>query len=348
MSKITVVVGGQFGSEGKGAITGHIAEQSMGRGTVTGVTRVAGPNAGHTAYDAEGRKWALRQVPVGAVTNLDALLFIGPGSEIDISVLQAEVVALDDAGLAVSERLYIDRSATMLTSEHHARETTEGLTGRIGSTGKGIGAARADRIMRTARLAENVPDLQFLGAVVDTIPLQNKVGHLIIEGTQGYGLGLHTPNYPKVTSSDCRAIDFLAMAGISPWALYWSYIDVVVVARAYPIRVAGNSGALKGETTWAELGLAAERTTVTQKIRRVGAWDADLVRSAVRENGGHPTVRLALTMADQVFPGMAGVTERDPEHTEFEHWVISRGRDAQARVAFVGTSPTTVIEWSQG
>lgn len=78
-----------------------------------------------------------------------------------------------------------------------------------------------------------------------------------------------------------------------------------VVARVYPIRVAGNSGPMKGETTWEALGLEPEKTTVTQKIRRVGAWDADLVRRAVQANGGEKSVRVVITMLDQVIPELA-------------------------------------------
>ena len=63
--------------------------------------------------------------------------------------------------------------------------------------------------------------------------------------------------------------------------------------------MAGNSGPLKGETSWEELGLEPERTTVTNKVRRVGDWDPELLEEAIRANGGggwNSGVSLAVTM----------------------------------------------------
>jgi adenylosuccinate synthase len=98
------------------------------------------------------------------------------------------------------------------------------------------------------------------------------------------------------------------MAGISPWDSAVTEFEVWVVFRTRPIRVAGPSGPLPGETTWDALGLQPEYTTVTGNLRRVGAWDAERAAAAVRDNGGAPVVRLAFTMLDQAFPEVAGET----------------------------------------
>jgi adenylosuccinate synthase len=166
---------------------------------------------------------------------------------------------------------------------------------------------------------------------------------VIIEGTQGYGLGLHTAFYPQVTSSDCRAIDFLAMAGISPWAEDVR-LDVLLVARVFPIRVAGNSGPLRGETSWSDLDLPEERTTVTNKVRRVGQWDEALVMEALVANGGgdfHPDVKVALTMLDQLHPEMRDETTLLPAS---EAYVADLEDKLGTYIPLVGTSPTTVVE----
>ena len=76
MGRVTVVVGGQYGSEGKGHVT---AQLTGGRDVVV---RVAGPNAGHSAYDPRGVLWKLRQIPVGAVWS-NGPVVIAAGSEID-------------------------------------------------------------------------------------------------------------------------------------------------------------------------------------------------------------------------------------------------------------------------
>jgi len=151
----------------------------------------------------------------------------------------------------------------------------------------------------------------------------NRGKDIQIEGTQGYLLSLHHRNYPQVTSSDCTALDFLTMARIAPWVVRPEDLEVWVTYRPFPIRVAGNSGPLTGETTWEQLGLEPELTTVTKKVRRVGVWDGVLASEAATANlfgtgmnpGGttarpaHNPLRFALTMADQIDSGLAGATD---------------------------------------
>lgn len=299
---VEVIVGGQYGSEGKGALCGWLARR---HGRMLAV-RVAGPNAGHTVVASDGQHWPLRQVPVAAVTNPEADLLIAAGSEVDPTVLADEVAALDAAGYGVLPRLWVHPAATIILPSNQAAEAA--LVGAIGSTGKGVGSARADRIMRVAPIAldyQGWPDGLRLGAPGWDYP------YVQVEGTQGYGLGLHTGYYPHTTSSDCRAIDFLAMAGLSPWQS-GIRLGVWLAARPNPIRVAGNSGPLLGETTWEDLGLPAERTTVTLKVRRVGAWDRALIQAAIRANGGTrlTPVNIALMMADHKWPRLAGLDGR--------------------------------------
>lgn len=390
--KISVVVGGQFGSEGKGAVAGWLARPEANEGREVLGVRVGGPNAGHTVYGecpyrevAEapyarckdcnefGHPWALRQVPVAAVTNPEAGLIIAAGSEVDPAVLYDEILWLDKAGYAVSSRLVVDTSATLLLESHRVAERGRQLTARLGSTGKGIGAARVDRLWREAATVgdggEITPELYGSPEVAaDTRDLMERClaegGHVIIEGTQGYGLGLHTEYYPYCTSGDCRAIDFLAQAGLNPWIRpsgLWDLppeLRVVVCFRPYPIRVAGNSGPMGGEeTSWEALGLPTEYTTVTKKPRRVAEWDPGIVEAAIRANGGlGPHLVLALTMLDHVFPEVAGW---DKWHSDGEldnriyHWIQGLGlRPATAQAlcsgiskgqTLLGTGPTTML-----
>lgn len=368
--KVTVVVGGFWGSEGKGHVAQQLAD-AYREVAPTIVVRVAGPNAGHTVYDHKGNRFALRQIPVGVIYP-DVDLVIAPGSEVDPDVLLSEIYELRRHGHDVRGRLWISEYATIITPEHRDVESDRGLTEQLGSTGKGIGAARADRIMRKAQtVGEDAKLLQTLaslgvGFYADVDNVYTSIVYdgrrsrgntaveeprVIVEGTQGYGLGLHTSFYPYTTSSDCRAIDFLAMAGISPWSFDVSQVAVVVVARVYPIRVAGNSGPMKRETSWEALGLPEERTTVTRKVRRVGEFDYDLLREAVKHNGGghfaNHLVTVAITMADQRFPNIA---DRDIElqrneegFGDYNRFVSSVQAAVGSQISMVTTSPTTVI-----
>ena len=341
-----VVSGGQFGSEGKGAVAAALVRREHARHGWSVSVRVGGPNAGHTAYDDQGRRWALRQIPVGVVVP-DSALYIAAGSEVDIEVLVDEANRLEDAGLRVWGRLSVDESATVITKDH--KDSEQYLVDSIGSTGKGIGAARADRIMRTAPTVVEADEdwglpPSLAGALhhgTDRSLRSHLAGGaaMVVEGTQGYGLGLHTDYYPKVTSGDCRAIDFMAQAGVYP-PVGGEFIPWVVL-RAYPIRVAGNSGPLRNETTWTSLGLPAEYTTVTQKQRRVGEWDSGLAWLAVGANG--PGAVVAFTMLDHIHPEVAGANSAGELTFDSRRTIDKVEEELQVPVRYVGTGPETGI-----
>jgi adenylosuccinate synthase len=301
--------------------------------------------------------WRLRQVPVAAVSNRHETLALAPGSEIDLDVLEGEIRQLDSAGYHVSTRLVVDDQATLIDPSHQQAEREADLTGWIGSTGKGIGAARAARAMRKARLVQDLVHDGELFQRGDVAWTANRNlangGQVLIEGTQGYALGLHAGHYPQCTSSDCTAMDFLAMAGLAPWALGTvSKLEIWVVFRTYPIRVAGNSGPLANELTWDELGLPPEHTTVTRKVRRVGQWDAPLARRAMQANGHHGSphspVHAAVTMADYVIPELAGLwnPKELPDHKQhaWDRFMSAHSADIGRAVELVGTGPATMID----
>lgn len=341
MKSLYVVVGGQFGSEGKGAAVG--AMMAGGFANEWAAVRVAGPNAGHTiyTYDPEPRKVVVRSVPA-AVVKPGVDLFIGPGSEIDVGVLASEMARLSE--FKVAERLVIHPQATILEPKHAQEEGgNDGpMQNRIGSTGKGVGAARADRIMRTAQLARDLYDLP--AQTITHSGYLDWLGHrnVLIEGTQGYGLGLHAGFYPFCTSSDCTAIDFLSMAGLSPWEYD---VKVWLVVRTYPIRVAGNSGPLPFETTWEALAdrtdgyVQPEYTTVTKKLRRVAEYDPDLVADAVRANGGSLRTSIMLMFLDYIDPEVAGVTDDERLTPKARRFISMVESTSGADVDYVGTSP---------
>lgn len=353
--RLDIVVGGQFGSEGKGAIGAWLAKNV----NTAAAVRVAGPNAGHSAVDAEGRKWALRQIPVAAVVDHELLIVLGAGSEIDEAVLLHEITELEKGGIPVRDRLCIDSSATVITPDHIAQEAQGGINGRLGSTAKGIGAARADRIWRQATVwgsdrylrDDDSPGIVEVGGIDTAALLRNTLrrgGNVMLEGTQGYGLGLHTEYYPQCTSSDCRAVDFAAMAGITPWADA-GQVNTWVVLRTFPIRVAGNSGPLRNETSWDALAnrtggyIRPEKTTVTQKTRRVGGWDSTLARAAIEANGGGDNVRIALTFFDYWFPALAGATSADALGPVHRNEIYSLQNELDAEISVLGTGPDTAI-----
>lgn len=351
---VHTVVGGQFGSEAKGHVAHQLVRLAETQGNGVVCVRVGGPNAGHTVVH-NGESIALRTIPVGAVTP-GCVLVIAPGSEIDIDVLISEYQRLTALGFDIKSRLYIDENATIIEAHHLVREVNSDINARVGSTAKGIGAARADRIMREAATARDFAlELSLYGTVCDTADLMRYFAssdHIstIIEGTQGYGLGLHTRYYPQTTSGDCRSVDLLAQAGIDP---NFGTIHSWVVFRTHPIRVAGNSGPLNNETTWEALqaqnpNIPTERTTVTKKVRRVGAWDSDLARRAFHANGGYLSrnAHACLMFADYIQPELYeahGARHRMTPLLMDMTAIHALEADMNTKFDIIGTSPYTVI-----
>lgn len=333
---LVVVVGGQAGSEGKGAVCGALHQREKFDIAV----RVGGPNAGHTVYDEEGNRFAFRQLPVAAVVDHDCQLVIGAGSEVDFEVLMEEIQLCEDQGHeGVRERLIIDKEATVL--EPGFAEVEKSL--RHGTTGKGIGAARAARAMRKVRRVSDF-DGMYLHSVDTQSILRERLregASVMLEGTQGYILGSHAGFYPYCTSGDCRAIDMMAAAGIPPWPA-----DVWVVLRTHPIRIAGKSGPLEKETTWEELGLMPEITTVTKKVRRVGQWNLEWARASVEANRCWGGSRIALTFADYWWPSLShmnGTLDRENTTDSVCKRLTDLERDLGAKIEMLGTGPRSQL-----
>lgn len=351
MAEVHVVVGGQFGSEGKGHFVAELTNKIVQEKAIHPmVIRTGGPNAGHTVYGEDGQEWKLRMIPTAAVADPHAIVCLAAGCEIDVEVLNQEIYLLETHGIPVLDRLTVDSQCTLIESHHVAREQHHNPSGdalslvkRIGSTGKGIGAARAARIMREAGLYGGSGDVA--AAARSALSSGTPV---ILEATQGYGLGLHAGYYPKCTSRDVTGVDVMAEAGISPWQKGVEFVVVWVVFRPFPIRVAGDSGPLHKETTWEKLDLDPEFTTVTQKKRRVGMWDADLAQRAMLANGFDPDeanelgdVRPILMFADQVDYELEGVTSIKDFGKENWDFCAPFERDIGTTFWGFGTGPNT-------
>jgi adenylosuccinate synthase len=296
---VDVLVGGQYGSEGKGNIAYYLApEYDL-------LVRVGGPNAGHKV--PTDPPYTHRLLPSGTVANPGARLLIGPGATLDTALLQQEIA---ECRVEIS-RLSIDPQAMII--EAADIETERGLVAGIGSTGKGGGAAAARRITGRhqadppVRLAQEVPELSpYIRPATDVLDEAYRNGkRILLEGTQGTGLSMFHGSYPHVTSRDTTTSGCLAEAGIA-----WNRVrSVIMVCRTYPIRVmnpaGGTSGPMKQELSWDEIARRSripaedlydtERGSVSRTTRRVAEFDWQLLRSAAELNGA---TEIALTFAD--------------------------------------------------
>lgn len=343
--KLTVLVGGQYGSEGKGAVAAHVANDYDVH------VRVGSPNAGHTIY-WNGEKHVMQSIPCGWI-NPKATIMIGRGALLNMKQFMKELVHIMQYYPDFMKRLVIDEEAGILSEKFHEQEggTHGEMHKRIGSTGEGVGPARVARINRDPNEFKQFKDVAaeygLEQCMVKNTPkmlvrMQNAGANIMIEGTQGCALSLLHSHWPYCTSIDTNAAGIISEVGIAPTRV----TNVLMVVRTYPIRVAGNSGPMQGEITWEELSnrlgkdITPEHTTVTKKIRRIAEWDDDLFEQALVLNA--PT-EIALTFADYVDPFIANTTDlrRIKASEPLTDFIIKHNIK---NIRYISTGPDSMVE----
>tara|TARA_Y100000310_G_scaffold324866_1_gene387321 strand:+ start:10837 stop:11907 length:1071 start_codon:yes stop_codon:yes gene_type:complete len=274
-----VLVDGQFGSTGKGLAASVLAQHLWDKPSF--VTSNAGPNSGHTFYYGSERV-VLQQLPSFAVAaqrwGKSPPVFMNAGAIIDPERFEQECREYFPGD---PFRVWLHSSAAIVDDE--ARRMEQSLVMKVGSTGKGTGAALARKILRTTGAV--AADREFENCVKGKPAVLNAhLRTIFVEVSQGYSLSLNASGmYPYTTSRDCTVAQAMSDAGIHPS----EYAGSMMVVRTYPIRVAGNSGPGYGdqeETDWSEIGVEPEKTTVTKKIRRVFTFSVQQFREALIAN----------------------------------------------------------------
>ena len=289
MKKVDLVIDLQFGSTGKGLIAGYLAETNK----YDTVINANMPNAGHTYVNTEGRVWMHKVLPNGIVSPNLRRVMIGAGSVFSIDQLMKEIDGSKD--ILAGKEIVIHPNAVILQDEH--RELEQANLSKISSTMQGSMAALAEKMMRNPErnpTAKGYVDEYGEGAeiwgMVCTHDYWNKclmeAKSILAEGAQGFSLGLNQRFWPYCTSRDCTPARFLADMAIPHGMLN----KVIGTARMHPIRVGNTSDGYSGdvypdqvETTWEELGVETELTTVTKRPRRVFTFSMQQMRDALFE-----------------------------------------------------------------
>ena len=375
MGKNVVVLGSQWGDEGKGKIVDLLTEKA------TAVARYqGGHNAGHTLV-VGGEKTVLHLIPSGILRE-GVTCFIGNGVVLAPNALLKEMKGLMDKGVPVRERLRISPACPVIMPYHvaldQAREIKRG-SGKIGTTGRGIGPAYEDKV---ARRGLKVADLfrgdladklkvileyhnfaltQYYGVeaidfdetlalcqtwadelkelvvdVTDELEKRRQAGeNLMFEGAQGTLLDIDHGTYPFVTSSNTTAGGVATGTGLGP--LYFDY--VLGITKAYTTRV--GSGPFPTELfddVGEHLGTVGhEFGATTGRARRCGWFDAVALRRAVVLNS---MSGICLTKLD-VLDGLSEIKIA----TEYQ---IPQGEIAGAYDAEYYDKVTPVYETLQG
>jgi adenylosuccinate synthase len=318
----TILVGAQWGDEGKGKIIDVLTDQAD-----VVVRTQGGNNAGHTVH-IKGQKYILHLVPSG-ILRKNKTCVIGNGVVVDPVSLVGEIEGLRKLGIHIDGNLFLSETAHLVLPYHREldaqRETLKGKN-KIGTTKRGIGPAYGDKAARTglrvidlvkperfksqlqAKIKENNDVLKAFGAkplsfkqvhedyraagdylkpfVANTVVLLHqalrKGRDILFEGAQGTFLDIDHGTYPFVTSSNTTAGGACTGSGIPPHRMD----RVVGVMKAYTTRV--GEGPLPSEN--AEIAdmlhaMGREFGATTGRPRRCGWFDAVATRHATMVNG---------------------------------------------------------------
>jgi len=328
-----VVVGSQWGDEGKGKIVDWLSSQAD-----VVIRFQGGNNAGHTLV-INGETYKLNILPSGILRE-DKISIIGNGVVLDLGALKKEVESLSERGVKISpNNLYISDRATIILPIHQKldelRENNNLI--KIGTTKRGIGPAYEDKVGRRALRLCDLFDKEHLSNkvklllnhhnalmrgfgkeeygiddVVDHIftlgqfaqqytksnqeilsEVQNNKQKILFEGAQGFLLDIDHGTYPYVTSSNVHASYASIGSGLSP-----QLIDhVLAITKAYTTRVGNGPFPTElDDDIGNKLGeIGKEFGTVTNRKRRCGWFDAVLVRQALVQSGA---TGIALTKID--------------------------------------------------
>ena len=218
MGKTIVIVGGQFGDEGKGKIVDFLTEKSDLIARYNG-----GDNAGHTVVIKDD-VFKFHLVPSGIV-HKDKLNVVGNGTAINPEIIINEIKNLEDKGYKITEKnLIISQNAHIIREKHIEEDKASG--GKIGTTARGIGPCYTDKIARQGirvidyikeenKYAKKIKPLVKDTSLIINQYLENKK-NILLEGAQGTMLDVDHGTYPYVTSSNVIAGGACTGLGIGP------------------------------------------------------------------------------------------------------------------------------------
>jgi adenylosuccinate synthase len=339
-----VIVGAQWGDEGKGKVVDLIAP------CVDIVARYSGgPNAGHTVVAGDHR-YVLQSVPSG-VLRPGKRSVIGCGVVVDPGALLEEMDTLTASGIAL-DRVYVSHQAHVILPYHRALDRADD-EGRIGTTGKGVGPAYADKAARRGVRMGDLLDEGLLREKLEaSLGVKNRIlrevyGHpgfsvdellslcgrhgerlapyivdttlllhqwlaagasILFEGAQGTMLDIDHGTYPFITSSSATAGGAASGTGVGPTRIH----GVLGVTKAYATRVGGGPFPTEVTGDLGELIRARgkEYGSVTGRPRRCGWFDAPLLRHAVRVNGLDTVAMTKLDVLDPCHQILVAVAYR--------------------------------------
>ncbi len=328
---ITIIVGGQYGGEGKGKVAAFLSKQEE----FDVVCRTGGVNSKHTAIEG-GKVYDLRQIPTATITDFKGKIVYGAGSLVHIKTLLEEMELLK----IPKSQVLIDYQTGILTEENMQAQRSDNRYANIGSTMTGTGHATAQRALRKLSLAKDFPELKpMLGDVPSFLYTSlKKQKKILIEGHQSSGLSNFHGDYPYVSSRDSTAAEILSELGIGPRYT----LRIVLVLKVFPTR--NHNGYLPNEMSVTEantLGIkeyGGGSWGIENNRRRVGKISFEDIKRPVYLNT--PT-EIALTGLDYLDPNSKEVTSFDDLSKKAQNLIMEIENTTGVPVPMISTGPET-------
>ncbi|MES2953200.1 MAG: adenylosuccinate synthetase [Patescibacteria group bacterium] len=328
---ITLVVGGQYGGEGKGKVAAFLAKRD--RPTI--VARTGGVNSKHTVVEG-GNSFDLRQIPSACAVGHTWKVVYGAGSLIHIPTLFKEMEML---GVSRSQIL-IDEKTGILGEDQVRDQRADKRYEQIGSTLTGTGYATAQRALRKLPLAKDFPELAEMIGDVPSFIFKNlkEKESVLVEGHQGAGLSNFHGDYPYTSNRDSTAAALLSELGVGPL----TEMKIVLVLKVFPTR--NHNGHLPNEMSAEEaLQLGIEEYGggswgIDNKRRRVGQLDMKEVLRAVYLN---TPSEIALTGMDYLDPASKNSSSESTLSEQARNLIAEIEGATGVRVTLISTGPET-------
>jgi len=328
-TKVDVVVDMQYGSTGKGAIAGYLAMKHNYDTVITANT----PNSGHTFIDENGNKMIHKVLPNSVVGENVRHVLIGPGACFSMERLLKEMEQLDTFGYP-DRQVYIHDHAILVEDRHRV---AEGKYDRIGSTQQGTAAAMIEKMDRDPNRSPLAREYIKYHPQISIISHFAYLNHLhaselaLLECSQGYSLGINSGFWPYCTSRECTTAAFLSYACVPHTMLN----RVIGSTRTFPIRVGGTSGPGyddQREISWDTIKQPEERTTVTNRVRRVFTFSWQQILEAIMVN-----------QPDDLFLNFCNYQANDTVEMmiyDLNRMLQENGPDGAPKVRYLGWGPT--------
>lgn len=328
---ITLVVGAQYGGEGKGKVAAYLATREQFYASC----RTGGVNSSHTIVLGNATVH-LRMLPAAALVDPNVRVIYGAGSLIHIPTLLGEM----SSHKVWPRRIMIDPQAGIISDDLINEQRKDTRYKRIGSTLTGTGYATAERAKRRLTLAKECADVRDMLTenIIEFLSDADTRGlPILLEGHQAFGLSNYHGDYPYVSSRDCTVAEMLSEVGLH---IRNGNPRVVLAVKAFPTR--NHHGSLPHEIDRAqarELGIHEEGGGAwdrPNKPRRVATIDFNIIKRAVHANGA---TEIALTGVDHLDTRMAGARSIESISHKVFQFISKLEQHTGVWVRYLSTGP---------